>query len=222
MVKTIVITGATGALGKLTAQTFAARGDNLVLLDHNQDRLDILIRDLNLPTDRIYAQNIDLLANTSLHDSAQAVASKFGNIHALIHLIGGWTGGKTIPESSKEDLTLMLNQHVWTTFNLFQVFAPFIAQSNWGRVVIVSQPTTIHPKAKSALYAAAKSAQENLTLTLAEEYKDHGLTANIIHVKSIDSKNIGTGTTPAEIVAAMLYLLSEEASKVSGTRIPLY
>ena len=222
MDKTIVITGATGALGKLTAQTFAARGDNLVLFDHNQDRLDVLIRDLNLPTDRIYAQSIDLLADASLHDSAQTVASKFGTIHALIHLIGGWTGGKTIPESTKEDLTFMLNQHVWTTFNLFHAFGPYIAQSNWGRVILVSQPTTIHPKAKSALYAAAKSAQESLALTLAEEYKDHCLTANIIHVKSIDSKNIGTGTAPAEIVAAMLYLLSEEASKVSGTRIPLY
>jgi NAD(P)-dependent dehydrogenase (short-subunit alcohol dehydrogenase family) len=89
-------------------------------------------------------------------------------------------------------------------------------------VIIVSQPLTVRPSAGSALYAAAKSAQESLALTLAEEYQDSGLTANIIHVKSIDTKGEGRGTSPHDIVAAMLYLFSDEANKVSGARIPLY
>jgi len=61
-----------------------------------------------------------------------------------------------------------------------------------------------------------------LVLTLAEEYKDSGLTANIIHVKSIDTKGEGKGTTPAEIVSAMTYLFSDDAAKINGARIPLY
>ena len=118
----------------------------------------------------------------------------------------------------------MLNQHVWTTFNLFQSFAPHIASAGCGRVIIVSQPVTVKPAAKSAIYAAAKSAQESLALTLAEEYKDNGLTANIIHVKAIDIKGdaLREGTSPQEIVSAMMYLFSEEANKVNGTRMPLY
>jgi NAD(P)-dependent dehydrogenase (short-subunit alcohol dehydrogenase family) len=220
--KTMVITGATGALGNLTAKTFAARGYNIALLDKDQDKLDLLTRDLNLPAERLYAQTIDLLADSAVADSARAVAAKFGSIHALIHLVGGWVGGKTLPESSKEDFAFMLNQHAWTTFNLFHAFAPYLAQSRWGRVIIVSQPVTVRPAAKSAIYAAAKSAQEVLALTLAEEYKEQGLTSNVIHVKSIDVKGEGKGTSPAEIVAAMSYLMSEEANKVSGTRLPLY
>ncbi len=224
MIKTIVITGATGVLGNLVAKNFAERGDNIVLLDRDQVKLDSLTASLNLPTDRIHAQTIDLLDAQALHDSAEAVHSKFGSIHALIHLVGGWVGGKTIPESSRDDLELMLNQHVWTTFNLFQSFAPKIASSNWGRVIIVSQPITVKPTAKSAIYGAAKSAQESMALTLAEEFKDSGLTANIIHVKAIDIKGdaLREGTSPAEIVASMLYLFSEEANKVNGMRIPLY
>lgn len=218
--KTIVITGATGVLGNLVAKTFADRGENIALLDRDQTKLDSLIRDLNLPSDRLYAQTIDLLDAHALHDSAEAVHSKFGSVHALIHLVGGWAGGRTIPESSKEDFEFMLNQHAWTTFNLLHSFAPHIVSSGWGRVITVSQPVTVKPVAKSALYAAAKSAQESLVLTLAEEYKDSGLTANIIHVKSIDIK--GKGTSPAEIVSAMLYICSEETNKLNGTRIPLY
>ncbi len=116
--KTIVITGATGVLGNLVAKTFAERGDNIVLLDRDQVKLDSLTASLNLPSNRIHAQTIDLLDAQALHDSAEAVHSKFGSIHALIHLVGGWVGGKTIPESSRDDLEFMLNQHVWTTFNL--------------------------------------------------------------------------------------------------------
>lgn len=220
--KTIVITGATGVLGNLVAKTFAAQGHNIALLDRDQVKLDSLLHDLNLPNEKLYTQTIDLLNAKALHDSAEAVLSKFGNIHALIHLVGGWTGGKTIPESSKDDLESMLNQHVWTTFNLLQSFVPHIASSKWGRVMIVSMPVTVRPAAKMAIYAAAKSAQESLVLTLAEEYKESGLTANVIHVKSIDIKGEGKGTSPAEIVSAMEYLFSEDAGKVNGARIPLY
>lgn len=59
-------------------------------------------------------------------------------------------------------------------------------------------------------------------LTLAAELKESNVTANIIQVKAIDVDNKGTGTTPDEIVAAMVYLFSEEASKITGARIPLY
>ena len=222
--KTIIVTGATGVLGQLVAKTFAADGHNLVLLDRDSIKLDSLIRDLNLPSERLHAQSIDLLNGQAVQDSAEAVHSKFGSVHALIHLVGGWTGGKTIPESDVADLESMLNQHVWTTFHLLKSFTPFIAESReaWGRVIIVSKPETIMPAAKTALYTAAKSAQESLVLTLAQEFKESGLTANVIHVKSIDVKNEGKGTTPAEIVSAMQYLFSEEANKVTGARIPLY
>jgi hypothetical protein len=48
------------------------------------------------------------------------------------------------------------------------------------------------------------------------------VTANIIQVYAIDVEHTGKGTTPEEIVAAMLYLFSDEAAKVSGARIPVY
>ena len=220
--KTIVITGATGVLGNLVSKTFAAAGHNIALLDKDETKLESLVRDLNLPGERLHAQTIDLLNGQAVQDSAEAVHSKFGSIHALIHLVGGWTGGKTIPESDAADLDSMINQHVWTTYHLLKAFTPHIANSKWGRVIAVSMPVTVNPSAKMALYAAAKSAQESLVLTLAQEYKESGLTANVIHVKSIDVKNEGKGTTPAEIVSAMQYLFSEEANKITGARIPLY
>jgi NAD(P)-dependent dehydrogenase (short-subunit alcohol dehydrogenase family) len=218
----IVITGATGALGTLTAKTFAAQGHSLALLGHDQNKLDVLTRDLNLPNERLFTSMVDLRDGQAVHDSAEAVANKFGSVHALFHLVGGWTGGKTIPETNAEDLESMLGQHVWTTFHLFQAFSSKLTASGWGRVITISPSTVLNPPAKRGVYLATKAAQENLVLTLAAELKDNGVTANIIQVHAIDVDNKGNGTTPAEIVAAMQYLFSEEAGKITGARIPLY
>lgn len=222
MTRTVVITGAAGALGKKAAHTFAARGHSLVLLGHDPAELDVLSRELNISADRLLVQAIDLRDGDAVCSTAEAVAAKFGGAHALIHLIGGWVGGKTLVEGDAKDLEFMLDQHVWTTFHLFQAFAPQLARHGWGRVMIVSSSTVPNPPATRGLYTAAKAAQENLVLALSAELKDQGVTANILQVRAIDVENKGTGATPAEIVAAMVYLFSDEAGKVNGARIPLF
>lgn len=220
--KVVVITGAAGALGSETARAFAARGHSLALLGHDQDKLNSLARDLNLSDDRLFTSVIDLRDGSAVRAAAEAVAAKFGGIHALIHLVGGWIGGKTLVEASPEDLDFMIDQHIWTTFHLFQSFTPQLIKNGWGRVMIVSASTVEDPPGKTGTYTAVKAAQENLILTLSAELKEKGVTANIIQVRAIDANNKGTGTTPDEIVAAMMYLFSEEASKVTGARIPLH
>ena len=222
MNKTIVITGATGVLGSVVAKTFAGMGHNLALLDIDKNKLDSLARDLNLPSERLYTQTVNLLDGQALQDSAGAVLSKFGSVHALFHLVGGWVGGKSFTETPADDLELMLNQHIRTTFNLFKAFEEPLSKNGWGRVIVISASTVTNPPGKSAVYTAAKSAQENMVLSLAAELKEARVTANIIQVKAIDVENKGTGTTPEVIVTTMQYLFSDAADKVSGARIPLY
>lgn len=222
MSKVIVITGATGALGKLTAKTFAEQGHALALLDNDQTKLDALTHELNLPNDRLFPSIVDLRNGQAVQDSAEAAFNKFGSVHALIHLVGGWLGGKSFPETTEDDLTLMLGQHVWTTFHLFRSFSAKLAEAKWGRVMTVSPSTVSNPPANRSAYLAAKAAQENLVLTLAAELKDNGVTANIIQVRAIDVENKGTGATPEIIVAAMQYLFSDQAGKITGARLPLY
>ena len=178
--KVIVITGATGGLGRKTAEAFAAHGHSLILLDRNQDRLDALRGDLGLPDKRLSASAVDLRDREAVRATAEADAAKFGGVHALIHLVGGWVGGKTLAEGDAKDLDFMLGQHIWTTFHLFQAFVPQMAKNGWGRVMVVSASTVPNPPGKTGIYTAAKAAQENMVLTLAAELKEQGVTANII------------------------------------------
>jgi NAD(P)-dependent dehydrogenase (short-subunit alcohol dehydrogenase family) len=218
----VVITGATGGLGRAAARAFAERGYSLALFGRDQSELDSLARDLNLPDERLLTVAADLCNRDAVHSAAKAVSDKFGSVQALIHLVGGWTGGKTISETPTSDFDFMLKQHAWTTFHLFQSFGPLLAANKWGRVIVVSASTISHPPGKSAVYTAAKAAQENLVLSMAAELKESNVTANIIQVRAIDTKREDKGATPDEIVAAMLYLFSEDAAKINGARIPLY
>ena len=222
--KVIVITGATGALGQKTAQAFAEAGHSLALLDNDQTKLDSLVHSLNLSEERLFASVVDLRNGQAVRDSAEAVSAKFSSVHALFHLVGGWTGGKTLANTDKADLESMLGQHVWTTFHLFQAFSPKLAASGWGRVITISPSTVQNPLPERGVYTAAKAAQETLVLTLAAELKDKGVTANIIQVHAIDvdASRKGNGTTPDVIVVAMQYLFSDQAGKVTGARLPLY
>jgi 3-oxoacyl-[acyl-carrier protein] reductase len=222
MNKVVVITGATGVTGIAAAQAFAARGDSLVLLSRNQAHLDALARDLNLPSEQILTLAVDLTNAAEVRSAAEAVSAKFGAVHILIHLVGGWTGGKMLVDTAPEDFNSMIEQHVHTTFNLFQSFVPHVVQSGWGRVLTVSTPVASKPVARRGAYAIAKAAQEAMFLTLAEELKGTDVTANMIMVNAIDVGHKGNGTSPEEIVNAMLRLCADEAGKSNGTRLPLY
>lgn len=220
--RVFVITGATGGLGQVAAHAFAERGASLALLSTDQDKLDALARDLNLPSDRILTHAVDLLDPDAVRDSAKAVSAKFGRVDALIHLVGGWTGGRTIAQSDADEFKFMLDQHAWTTIYLLQAFSPKLIANGWGRVIAVTSPLATSPSAKMGAYAVGKAAQEILLMTLADEFKGTGITANVIQVKSIDVKGTNKGTAPREIIAAMLYLCSDEAGKVNGARMPLF
>jgi NAD(P)-dependent dehydrogenase (short-subunit alcohol dehydrogenase family) len=226
-----VITGATGGLGQVVAHRLAESGVPLALVSTNAEKLAALEGELNLPPDRCLSITVDLSQPEAAQSILDAVIAKFGRADMLLHFVGGWMGGAPVAQVSAEDVAMMLKQHLWTTFYLAQVFGPHLAANGWGRIVVVSSPNVTTPPAKGAPYTIGKSAQEALMLTLAEEFKGTGVTANILRVRSIDTKHerdaqsspkMAAWTTPEEIAAAILYLCSDEAGTVNGARLPLY
>ena len=226
-----VITGATGGFGSTLACDLAGRGASLALLDIEPARLESLTRTLDLPASRLYTQTLDTLDAPATQAAAAAIQAHFGRIDILLHVVGGWTGGKTLAEVPASDLTFMLNQHIWTSFNVVQAFVPHLVRNGWGRVAMVTSPYAFRPNARGGPYAIGKAGQEALILTLSQELIGTGVTANLLQAKTIDARrekvtdpspDNAFWTTPEELTAAILYLLSEEAGTVNGARIPLY
>lgn len=227
----VAITGATGGLGKVVARQLAAHGASLVLAGTRPEKLQQLVHELRLPEDCALVVAGDLSQPQAASALVQKTLQRFGRLDVLIHLVGGWSGGRPVAETERQQVESMLQQHLWTTYGLAQAVLPVMIASGWGRILVVSSPTASRPVAHAAPYAVGKAAQEALVLTLAQEVRTQGVTANILHVKTIDSEHLrdrkadaqhSTWTTPEEIAAALLYLSSDEARMINGARIPLY
>ncbi len=229
--RVVIITGASGGLGRVVTQRFAEGGARLALLDRHPERLRQLVSDLKLTEDRYLLSDSDLTEPEAVRAAAGDVVARFGRAEILLNLVGGFVGGKKVVELAGDDLSAMLQQHVWTTFHLAQAFVPHMVANGWGRFLVISSPRALNPRGNSAAYAIGKAGEEVLTLSLAQELKDTCVTANVILVRTIDvehrrdreptSEN-ASWTTPEEIAAAVMYLCSDEARMVNGARMPLY
>src|SRR5512142_2102373 len=127
-----VITGATGTAGTATAKALAERGARLVLISHDLQKLEPLVSSLGLGPERVLALEANLLDPLRTKTAAAAVAQTFGQVNILLHLVGGWVGGKTLVETPTEDFKEMLDQHLWTTVHVLQAFMPLMIGHPWG------------------------------------------------------------------------------------------
>lgn len=229
--RVVIITGATGGLGNAAAQKFAEQGARLVLVGTDMDKLNALAKTLNLPDERLLLHAADVSEAGGVVALAERVQQTFGRADILLHLVGGWSGGKPVMEADSREVEKMIRQHLWTTFHLAQAFVPLMTANRWGRILAVSSPLASRPSANMSPYIVGKAAQEALLLTLAQEVKEGGVTVNLVLVKTIDVKGERAAqptpknaawTTPEEIVAAFLHLCSEEAGMTTGARLPLY
>jgi NAD(P)-dependent dehydrogenase (short-subunit alcohol dehydrogenase family) len=226
--RVVLITGATGVLGREVARVFAADGARLGLVGTNEDRLRGVAADLKLADDRWVAAIGDLRHPGGVRGAVAAVTSAFGRIDVLAHLVGGYAPGSPVAELGGADINGMLDQHLWTTLNVVQAVVPGMIERGWGRVLAVSPPIVSEPPPKLAAYAIGKAAQEVLLRTLAREVAATGVTVNLVIVKAIDEQGLRTTdpkkaswTGPDEIAATLRFLASDEAAAVNGARIPL-
>jgi len=226
-----IITGATGGLGTVVARQFAETGARLALLGRNSERLDQVFSNLGIGEDRFLLSTTDPTDPEAVESASRDVMAKFGRADILVNLVGGFIAGKKVVELPRNDLSNMIQQHVWTTFNLAQAFVPHLVANGWGRFLVISSPRALEPRGSSAAYAIGKAGEEILTLSLAQELKGTGVTANVILVRNIDVKHMrdqdpspenAWWATPEEIAASIMYLCTDEAGMVNGARIPLY
>ncbi len=228
--RVVIIAGAAGGLGAVAAAAFAEAGASLALLGLNLQKLDELAAKLKLEG-RVLTHAGNLSEPNDVNLIAEAVLKKFGRIDILLNFVGGWIGGKGVLDTKREDLDAMLDQHLYTSYAMIKAFVPSMLKNKWGRVLAVSSPNASRPPGNNPPYAIGKSAMEALMLSLAQEIKGSGVTANLVLVRTIDVKherqinpseeNRGW-TSPEEISATLLHLCSQAAGTINGARIPLF
>jgi NAD(P)-dependent dehydrogenase (short-subunit alcohol dehydrogenase family) len=226
--RVIAVAGGAGNLGPTVVQRLADAGALPCACGRDQEGLDELASEIAKP---IETDVVDLLDPEAARRWASELASRHdGRVDGLVHLVGGWRGGKPIEEAPLEDWDFLAALLVRTLQHATQAFAPQLLASGRGRFVIVSAGQAQAPTHPNAVYAAAKAASEAWTLALADRFKGTGATANIVVVGSIvtpamraesPDKDFSTFTPAEEIADAIAYLYSDAASSMNGQRLTL-
>ena len=129
--KTILITGATGALGSVAADTCASTGANLVLTARSATDLTGLAARLTLPSERLLIQPADLTNPVEVANLVADITTRWGRADILLHTTGGWAGGKRLGDLTDADWQTMLALNLQTTFNINRAVLPYMLAKGW-------------------------------------------------------------------------------------------
>ena len=215
----IVVTGAGGSLGPYVARRLAEAGHDLCCCDADAAKLE------GLPGEH---HVVDLLDE----EATREWAASLDGVTGLAHLVGGWRGGKPLPEASLDDWALLHDLLIRTVQHTTRAFAPALkAAGDQGRYVLVSSLQAQAPTSTNASYAAAKAAAEAWTLAYADELAATRGTANILVVNAIvtpemreqnPDKAYDTFTDARHMADAIAFLVSESAGAMNGRRLSLH
>lgn len=227
--KVAVIVGATGILGPAIAGAFLEQGANLVLVSSQKQGLDALEMGLASPGANIMTYVADAVDAAAMQDAANAVMSRFERADILLHIAGGFRGGSLL-DTPQEVWEYVFNMNLLTAVNAIRAFQPLLTANGWGRILTISSGITQAPPPNVVAYVSAKAALETMTLAVAREVQDKGVTANIVLIRALDTpaerlkqpeKRTGW-VKPEDVAATLLFLCSDEAGAITGARIPVF
>ncbi len=166
--KTWFITGVTRGLGKALAEAALARGDTVIGTTRG-DTADIAAGSGTLHLLPLELTDADAVAGAV--EQAFALA---GRIDVLVNNAGyGLLGA--IEEATDDEVERLFAVNVFAPFRLIRAFLPKLRAQGFGHIVNITSIAGRAPMASSGLYAAAKSAMEGLSQSLAQEVAPLGL-----------------------------------------------
>jgi NAD(P)-dependent dehydrogenase (short-subunit alcohol dehydrogenase family) len=225
--KTIVVTGAFGALGRATAVAAAERGASVAAIDHGETPPPGLVE--HLGRNALILGGVDLSSYSAAKTAMGQVKIKFGRIDALLNIAGGFQW-ETVEGGKAESWDRLFSLNLKTTLYACQGALPYLIETGAGRIVNVGAQTALRAASGFGGYAASKSAVHRLTESLADELKLRGVTVNAVLPSIIDTPanrrdmpkaDFDRWVKPADLAAVMLFLASDEAKVVTGALIPV-
>ena len=229
--KTVLITGATGALGRVVSRSVAASGARMVLTGRRLDALQSLAAELGLDDDRVLVCSADLTKSEEVQALMGAVAPRWDGVDILLNTTGGWRGGQRLADLSEEDWDRTMDLNLRSAFLINRAVLRHMVGRGWGRIVNVASGAAERPRARQAAYNVSKAGVVALTASIAEDYRRMGVVANVVLPSIIDTPDNraqmpeadhSRWVRPEELVQVMLFLCSEEASGLNGASIPVY
>ncbi len=240
--KVAIVTGANSGIGRATARLFAREGAGVLCGDIQETiepRIDTLIRQEG--GEAVFAR-IDVTRQEDCDRMAAMALETFGDLDILFNNAGGGVR-KKIHEFTDDEWNFVMKLNLTALFRGVRAAMPHFMRKRSGAIVSTASTFGLFASEEYPAYCATKAAIINLTRQMALDYGPYGIRVNCVCPGAIEtprfrgfppkpardamseekraamartSKALLRMGTPEEIAAGVLFLVSEEASFVTG------
>jgi NAD(P)-dependent dehydrogenase (short-subunit alcohol dehydrogenase family) len=226
-----VVTGGASGIGLATAETLAARGATVAVLDRNIDGLP----------DELAGFVADVSDRASVDRAVAAIAERFGGIDIVVNNAGISAVG-TVEENDDAEWTRVLDINVVGMARVTSAALPWLRRSDAAAVVNLASIAALNGLPQRALYSASKGAVLALTYAMATDHVGEGIRVNCVSPATVATPFVermlqgfadpvaeraaldarqatGRMVEPAEVAAAIAYLASPLSGSTTGTAL---
>jgi NAD(P)-dependent dehydrogenase (short-subunit alcohol dehydrogenase family) len=222
MGQVVLITGASGNLGRAVAAAFERQGASLALLGHRAPPGSGAAGPFHVAA--------DLRDAVQVQAAVDEVVRRLGRIDVLCNLAGGFRMGEAVHETSDATWDFLLDLNARSIVHTARAVVPHMLAAGQGCIVNVGAAGAAKGGATMGAYAASKSAVARLTESMAAELRERGIRVNCVLPTTLDTPENRAAmpqadpsrwVAPADLASVIVFLASDAARAVQGASIPV-
>lgn len=225
--QTVMVTGASGNLGRAVANAFYQLGANLVLLDRTRDSLQNTFGEEG--ERRLFAV-ADLLDAAQVEGAVKAAAARFGRIDVLCNVAGGFRMGPAVHETSDQDWNFLFDLNTRSLLHTVRTVTPGMLTAGGGKIINIAANSALKGVARMGAYCASKDVVIRITEAMAAELRGSNINVNCILPSIIDTPqnraampnaDFARWVAPEALADVIVFLASEGARAIHGAALPV-
>ena len=227
-----IVTGAAQGIGRAIAESLAQAGADIAVADLDLGRSRETVSAVEKLGRKALSVKVNVADANDTKAMIEQVLKAWEKIDILVNNAGITRDGLLL-RMKEEDWNLVLQVNLNGTFNFTKAVLQPITKRRYGRIVNIASIVGVMGNAGQANYSASKAAIIGFTKTVGREYAIRNVTVNAVAPGFIDTamthglpsdvketlqKQIPLGRlgTPADIAAAVRFLVSEDAAYITG------
>ena len=178
--KTVLITGGSGGIGKVTAQKALDEGANVVLVDIDEDALNDVKKELG-SDDRVHVVAADVSNEDDVKNYVKETTDKFKTIDVFFNNAGIIGDVDFIHNQTYENFQKVMNINAGGVFLGLKYVLQVMREQKSGSIINTSSVDGLRGSPGLSPYSTAKHAVVGMTKTAALENAEHKIRVNSIH-----------------------------------------
>jgi len=239
--KVALVTAAGQSIGFETARLLAEAGAKVAVCELDEANCHAAAKTICDAGGTAVAYPVDATDQQQVNDMVAKIVADWGGIDLLMNVVGGTKFPRRVDEMLEEEWQITINTNLHSVFRCVKAVLPEMRKRGGGAIVNTSSGAGMLPSNRNVGYAAAKGAVNNLTKAMAMDYAKDRVRVNAIlpgmmlspRVKgwmesNDDFANMGDGICPLgragephEAARAAVFLLSDDASYITGALLPV-